>query len=303
MSTTLGGRRAARPHVERGCRATNHIRRQGGCLHLPHLRWIEVREVVWRECPGHPNEAAVGEHLPYRRGDRPLRAFGNLAIGVLDEVRHIRVTARRNPRCCEDRQTRTDPSRRRYRSHEASQGGHRNEIHTRNSDQADDRRQRHVCAHGGTHHAHIADDSQQRIGQESANDAEENDVDDRVEAAHCCEAHERARDRPCSNRSARGDDQQQAGSRPTHGGKQHIDVRDRQDRAHVIEQPVTRRYTEVVGLDGDERHPEHHRSPEQLSGAGGARVPAGSSVECASHQCKYRVEYGSRTSKIARPQA
>ena len=48
------------------------------------------------------------------------------------------------------------------------------------------------------------------------------------------------------------------------------------------------RDAEVVGLDGDERHPKHQRSPEQLSGAGDAQIAARGSIECGSQQFKYR---------------
>ena len=71
---------------------------------------------------------------------------------------------------------------------------------------------------------------------------------------------------PGGKRSPPGDEQHQAGSRPAHRGKEHVDVGDREEPAQVIRQPVTQRDAEVVGLDGDERHPKHQRGPEQLSG-------------------------------------
>ena len=155
------------------------------------------------------------------------------------------------------------------------------------TDQAGDRRQRHVSADRGTHHPHVADESQQRIGQESANDAEQDDVDDRVEAAECGEDQECDRHRPASKRPPRDDEQHQPRSRPAHRGKEHVNVGDRGERAQVIQQPVTRWDAEVVGLDGDERHPKHQRSPEQSCGAGDGQIAAGRSFECHSQQSKY----------------
>ena len=126
--------------VDRGGRATNHLRRQGGRLRLPRLRRIEVREIVWRVRPVHPDEATVGKRLPCRRGDRPMRAFGHAAIDArVERPSHTPdgPTATQNARIPV---LAIPHARRGRRSHDASQSCHRGEVHAGNRDQAGDRR-------------------------------------------------------------------------------------------------------------------------------------------------------------------
>ncbi len=142
------------------------------------------------------------------------------------------------------------------------------DVHRWNANEADRGRLRQVRANRGPHHPDVADDGEQWIREETAEDAEQHHVDDGIETAERRECDEQRRHGPVDKGSSSRRDQGETRGGPGQSGEDDVGVPDCRERESVASESACSREADVAGLDDDERHGQRQRGPEEVSGCG-----------------------------------
>ena len=196
MSMTLGGRRAAAARTSSAAVA-RLITRDPNDARSARLATGGSKSArsSGANASGHPDESSAGYRLPRRRSDRPVRAFGHAAIRAAIEVRGVCVMPDQRPD--NDRGDRDRAQMRpTARPRRADQRNDSQNVQRWNANEADRSRRCHVSANRRPHHPDVADDGEQWIGEETAEDAEQHHVDDGIETAERRDGDEQRRHSP-----------------------------------------------------------------------------------------------------------